>query len=272
MIIHNIKGQKTSWDKVYNDSNVSGGWAYLSQLIIRTFINETNVVNQKKIIEAGSGSGRNSAKLAQLGAIITLLDYSDYALQKAKEFYQQNNIPAAFVNGDIFNIPFDNNTFDIVWNSGVIEHWTGDQQVSCLKEMLRISQNNGIVITFNPNARSIFHVIGKKLLMLFNSYAYIDEINIKTLKNQAKKAGGKLVKKEYSIGFFVLFVGLFIQLAKKPIVGGLSRFCFTVLNKFFASIDRSFLGKPFYKLDQFFSFIFGGYLLVSVIKKHSEYN
>lgn len=257
----------TDWDKVYENSYQSGGWSYLSRMIIRTIEHELGNVKGKKMIELGCGSGRNSLRLAKKGADVALLDLSQQVLDKAHGTFDREGVSAQFIQGNIFDIPVADNTFPVVWNAGVIEHWVGDEQVECIREMLRICTMDGIVVTLNPNKRSFFHEYGKKVLGLFGQYAYTDEENILTLETQAVKAGGKLQKKEYSIGFFVLFVGLFIQFRANKIIGPPTFFIFKILNKIFTVLDASFLGKPLYSLDKLLCKIFGGYLLVSVLKK-----
>ena len=126
---------------------------------------------------------------------------------------------------------------------------------------------DGFVITLNPNKSSFLHYYGKRFLDLFGKYAYTDEVNIFSLDTQAEKAGGHLTQKEYSVGFFVLFVGLFIQLKSPSLLGRFAFFIFKVLNVFFTALDRSFIGGILFKLDKILSRIFGGYLLVSKIRK-----
>ena len=256
----------TNWEKVYENSTESGGWSYLANIEIRTLKKHIGDFNGVKMIELGSGSGRNSFRLANLGAIVSLLDLSQEVLNRSKSYFDANNVSGNFIQGNIFDIPIQDDKFPVVWNAGVIEHWVGDEQVKVIREMLRISSKDGFVITLNPNKSSLHEYI-KKILMFFGQYAYTDEENIKTLEFQAQKAGGQLSQKEYSIGFFVLFVGFFIQFKSNKVFGKLAYGIFTVLNNIFTTIDESPLGGFLYQLDKFLCRIFGGYLLVSIIKK-----
>lgn len=74
----------------------------------------------KKILEAGSGAGRFTEVLAKTGARIYSFDYSS-----AVEANQKNNGHArnlTIFQGDIFNIPFKEESFDYVICLGVIQH------------------------------------------------------------------------------------------------------------------------------------------------------
>ncbi|MDH3649142.1 MAG: class I SAM-dependent methyltransferase [Saprospiraceae bacterium] len=257
----------TNWDKVYENSHESGGWSYLSRLIVRTLKEEIGDLEDLSMIELGCGSGRNSMRLAKMGANVSLLDLSQSVLDKARIHYDAEGVSAKFVQGNIFDIPLDNDTFFVVWNAGVIEHWEGEEQVSVIREMLRISKASGYVVTLNPNKSSLLHDKGKRVLAWIGKYAYTDEINIRTLEQQAIKAGGHLTQPEYSVGFFVLFVGLFAQLKSPSLLGRLFQMIFDVLNSTFTRLDKSRFGATLYKLDKRLSRIFGGYLLVSIMKK-----
>ncbi len=262
----NDKKHTTDWDNVYAHSVESGGWPYLSKVIVRTLADEIEDMNRMKIIEAGSGSGRNSLKLAKKGAEVTLLDNSLNTLKRTKVYYSQQSVTANFIQGDIFHMPLSDNSFDLVWNSGVIEHWSGEEQVNCLKEMIRVCKENGLVVTLSPYAGSVVHRLGKWLLLKLGKYSYVDEINIQSLEYPATKAGGSLVQDEYSIGFIVLFVGLFLQLRLLPF-GKIFMIPFRILNSFFAYLDSTYIGSYLYQFDKYLSKLFGGYLLVSVIRK-----
>ncbi len=260
----------TDWENVYRVNIQSGGWSYLSRVITRTLNQETNGVRNKRLVEPGSGSGLNSLRLAKIGARVALLDLSFNALSRAKNLFMEQKQDADFIQGTIFEIPLKNGTFDVVWNAGVIEHWVGDKQVECLREMIRLCRpDGGKVITLNPYSNSILHMAGKRALMKVGKYHYTDEVNIKSLEDQVIKASGRLIKAEYSIGFFVLFAGLFLQLTSFPL-GKLFLIPFWLLNGIFTLLDMSFLGEFVYHIDKLLSKRFGGYLLVSVISAQSN--
>ena len=111
------------------------------------------------LLEAGSGSGELSAYLASIGYNVTLLDLSDVALSLSRELFKKHGLLGSFQKGDLFNLPFAEGSFDCVWNSGVLEHYTDQEIVAALKEMARVSK--GLVITVVPNAGAIFYRLGK---------------------------------------------------------------------------------------------------------------
>ncbi len=76
-----------------------------------------------KIIEVGCGSAKLSCFLASLGYDTTCLDYSENALNVAKKNYQITNNKGKFIVGDVRNLPFENNTYDVVLSTGLLEHF-----------------------------------------------------------------------------------------------------------------------------------------------------
>ena len=94
-----------------------------------------------KIIEAGSGAGRFTEVLLKYGAIVYSFDLSN-----AVSANFANNMPhknLTIFQGDIEDIPFNDNFFDISICLGVMQH-TRDFSKS-LKEISRVTRAGGII-------------------------------------------------------------------------------------------------------------------------------
>ena len=78
-----------------------------------------------KILEAGSGTGGLSQQLAKAGADVFVLDIVPACLQAAR---RKGAAPGTLqgVVGDLFHCPFPDGAFDVVFNSGVMEHFEPD--------------------------------------------------------------------------------------------------------------------------------------------------
>ena len=76
------------------------------------------------VLEAGCGSGLISLELAMRRNLkrLVLLDIRRGMLNKARNNFYKFKIDAEFVLGDIQNLPFRDEPFDLVFNEGVIEH------------------------------------------------------------------------------------------------------------------------------------------------------
>ena len=105
------------------------------------------------LLEAGSGSGQISALLARDGYDVTLLDFSDVALAKSREIFERNGLEARFILADLFEMdPQKTGTHDVVWNSGVLEHFDGWQVIDALQAMSRTAKRLVIFLVPNPGS------------------------------------------------------------------------------------------------------------------------
>ena len=254
-----------NWDEIWDTDNTPD-WDYLSQVIFMVLKNEIGAVENKKILEAGSGSGRISLRLAKENANVHLLDNSINAIDFSRNIFKNANKVCNITNASIQAMPYSDDSFDIVWNAGVIEHFVNKEQEDVLLEMVRVCKKGGLIITINPYAKSILHEFGRFVIEKMGKYPFTDEVPIKTLKDKAHALGCDLNKEEYSIGFIVLWVGMFKRLTLLP-MGKIFKIPLFILNKIFCYLDSSFLGRALRALDRFTSKIFGGYLLVTIFKK-----
>ena len=109
-----------------------------------------------KILEAGCGSGKfGLGYLTYNPSDVTFMDISEQAkiynlalrnlLSKVKMVYPSNT----WVVGDFHNIPFPDNTFDLVFNEQALQYCTNTADAGeVIKEMARVSRDR--VIVFVP--------------------------------------------------------------------------------------------------------------------------
>ena len=105
-----------------------------------------------KIIEAGSGAGRFTEILLKYGAIVYSFDLSN-----AVSANYENNMPhenLTIFQGDIENIPFKDNFFDVSLCLGVMQH-TRNFSLS-LAEVARVTKDSG-TISFDHYQTNIGH-------------------------------------------------------------------------------------------------------------------
>lgn len=173
-----IQKENDFWSNVFKneialESNSKISNKYYSSFWWKKYYDEiTQTINQliskyksPKILEAGSGSGKASILLGK-SIDRTFLDISKDALEYSKHLsnkFQCENIK--FVEGDIFQMPFESGTFDFTWNIGVIEHYPENYIEEMLVEMLRVTKQNGIVGIAFPNFNSL-PILKAKLLRL----------------------------------------------------------------------------------------------------------
>ncbi len=93
----------------------------------------------KRVLEVGAGTGTMSVFLSQLGLAVTTLDNDPTILGQAKTIQARLGGKNQLVEGDAFRLPFPDNSFDIVFHQGLLEHFAPKQIHQLLQEGLRVA-------------------------------------------------------------------------------------------------------------------------------------
>jgi ubiquinone/menaquinone biosynthesis C-methylase UbiE len=121
------------------------------------------------VLEVGCGRGSLSSYFSAAGWDCTLLDYSPAVLQTAQEIFSQCGHPARFVPGDANQLPFQDNSFDLTFSIGLLEHFENVRPV--IMEQLRILRPGGwflgYVVPERPdNVQRYFNWINRGLKLV----------------------------------------------------------------------------------------------------------
>ena len=129
---------------------------FLREPAIRAAIQELSLHAGSSGLDAGCGIGLITQLLSEAIAPaghVTGLDLSaqflNYAKDNTRDFHLHRNI--FFQEGDVNNLPFDNDTFDWVWSMDTM--WPGPKEMGCpsedpflmVKELARVVNPGGIV-------------------------------------------------------------------------------------------------------------------------------
>jgi len=103
------------------------------------------------ILEVACGRGGFSNELARAGARVIGCDFSFVAVRvaDAKLRAAHERVAASFIQGDAQDLPFAENSFDIVISCETIEHVPDAPRA--LREMLRVSRPGGKLFLTTPN-------------------------------------------------------------------------------------------------------------------------
>ncbi|MDD5327555.1 MAG: class I SAM-dependent methyltransferase [Phycisphaerae bacterium] len=96
------------------------------------------------VLEVGCGTGRFSEQIVGLGAELTVLDIGPKLVDKVSR-----KLSCDGVVGDACNLPFADESFDIVISSECIEHTLHPEQA--IREMCRVCRSGGLVCVTSPN-------------------------------------------------------------------------------------------------------------------------
>ncbi len=102
---------------------------------------DTTYTANSRVLEAGCGVGSQTVTLAKNSpeAHITSIDISEVSITEARKRVTSEGCPnVCFQQGDIFNLPFEENSFDHVFVCFVLEHLSKPiEALSILKKYLR---------------------------------------------------------------------------------------------------------------------------------------
>ncbi len=83
----------------------------------------------KRVLEIGCGMGATAAALARNGLDLSAVDITPTAIEQTTTRFKQLGLVADIRQADAEQLPFDDNTFDLVWSWGVIHHSANMQQI-----------------------------------------------------------------------------------------------------------------------------------------------
>jgi len=142
---YNRRGSDYHWQQISRSLRKRNVYVVARYKIIEDLIGEE--ISGKKLLDVGCGDGVLSYLLAKKGAQVTGIDSSDEAIKFAKgKNKKHKNIN--FLTASAYHLPFDNQTFDYIVSSDVIEHLANPEQM--LLEMKRVWNSNGKIVITTP--------------------------------------------------------------------------------------------------------------------------
>ena len=245
------------WDQIWEAKQRQTGGRFKSLLakdiIYRTvraiLAREVPDPSGQRILEVGSGSGLVSLGLARKGARVALCDISPEAVKYSSAVFESAGVQAEIVQASILDLPFEDGTFDVTWNAGVIEHFEGEEQLRALREMLRVTKSDGRVIVAVPWAGARIYSRAKAFADRHKMWQPGYEAPISSFKEIAPKIPATL-EREYATGFLAQFHFMKYYFARPP-----------WLKKVWAGLVEVLSARIFYLNSR------PGYLLVAVLRK-----
>lgn len=113
----------------------------------------------KRALDAGCGSGFFSQYFCNNGMQTTALDYSQSALDIAKE---KTNGRAQIVKADLVKENLEKivrTKFEIIFSDGLLEHFSIEDQDKIVSNWFKVLADDGVLVTFVPNRWSPWELI-----------------------------------------------------------------------------------------------------------------
>ncbi|MFN0159059.1 MAG: class I SAM-dependent methyltransferase [Bacteroidota bacterium] len=159
-----------------------------------------------RILEAGCGSGRDSLFFSTLGHSCVAIDIDETPLAKlrnAQLLYEERNpgvsLQLTAEHADIFHLPFADNSFHFVFNSGVIEHYDTATRLALLREMHRVTTAGGCACIIFPNKKHLLYGWWEMLANRFASKSAYDipESDLTDVVQDLDSVGLELIREDW---------------------------------------------------------------------------
>ncbi len=152
----------------------------LIRFLSRNFSHFSKIKKKKiKILETGCGSGGNLWMLSKEGYKTFGLDISFKSIELTKKFLKKQKLKSNLLQGNMINIPFKNNFFDVivdVFSSCCLSSYDGEKYLnSCFLKL----KKNGIFFSYFPSKKSTMFKNRKNIYLDKNTL--FNNINVKTV-------------------------------------------------------------------------------------------
>jgi ubiquinone/menaquinone biosynthesis C-methylase UbiE len=143
-------------NKIFNTIAREYGWFFNKQVKMYTELLEkfdffSTIDKDKKILDAGCGTGALAFVLASHGYHVTALDASAKMIEVAKK--KVNHEKVNFVLGDIFDMPFEDHSFDVILTSYVVHGFKKDQRTQLYMQFAKKAKEQVLIIEFSNKRR-----------------------------------------------------------------------------------------------------------------------
>ncbi len=146
------------FDKSYRDSGFSAQRYYPNEELLRflgvNFFNKNNERKNIKILEVGCGSCANLWMISREGFDSYGIDLSLEALNLGERMLDNWKVKADLQQGSFLNLPYKNNTFDVVID--VLSMYSVDHNnfLSGIGEVYRVLKNKGMFFSYTTGQDS----------------------------------------------------------------------------------------------------------------------
>lgn len=158
------------WDRFWSSKKDVKKVYPASPSVLKAVLSQLDVRGMK-ILEVGAGTGRDSLEMARLGADVTILDFSSESLKLVRRQLdaQEGGHLVKLVRGDAFGSPFPDESFDLVFHQGLLEHFVSP--MGLLRENYRLIKKGGYCLCDIPQTYHLYTVIKKILIALDKWFA-----------------------------------------------------------------------------------------------------
>lgn len=143
----------------------------------------------RKVLEVGAGTGRDADKIASQDAITYALDYSEKSLTLMSRSVRHD---VRIVCGDAFDLPFLDESLDVVFHQGLLEHFRNPGDM--LDDHVRVLKRGGALLVDVPQRYHYYTVLKHILIFLGRWFAgWETEFSVAQLCRLVEERGMRVV-------------------------------------------------------------------------------
>jgi len=182
------KSTPDNWRKLWTKRNIDEVYP-TSEVLVDNLIKMVDVKGLR-ILEVGAGSGRDSVRLAKMGAEVYVLDYIKESLDVVRSLAEREGVTVRYIWGDALAMPIKSDSFDAIFHQGLLEHFRTPDDLRLLQENHRALKPGGYALVDVPQTFHIYTVI-KQILILLNKWfaGWEKQFSIAQLRSAMKQAG-----------------------------------------------------------------------------------
>lgn len=224
----------------------------LDRWMKEVILNELPKNGNLRILEAGCGEGTTAINIWKPHYSIIAFDISENALKRALVKSKDKNTELVPARGSLFDLPFRENSFDVVLSIGILEHFLNSEQKEQYAELARVTKKGGRIITLVPSHYAFFYRLGMWYAKRKGLWKFGYEKPLKTLDHIIVKQDNVSEIKNFSGAFLTQFYYLMFFIRKLKFLKMLFLVVVAVSNKLFWVVNH---------------FKIGGYFKISVAEK-----
>lgn len=158
-LIFSVQGQKDHWNALH----AKGVLSHFSQNPSAFAVEVSEILSpNSKILELGCGIGNDSSFFASEGHRVLATDFSDVAINKNKELYEEKNLELEVL--DIEKpTPFKNRTFDVIYARLSLHYFSDETTKKIIEELARILKPNGLLCFICKSTKDPLYGKGEKI-------------------------------------------------------------------------------------------------------------
>ena len=146
-----MKNNKKAWDIIYREKGKYFEDIHPDILKVSKLLKK---LKARKVLDLGSGTGRNTVFLARNGFEVYGIDISEKGITETKDWLKKEDLSAHLSTQDITKkLPFESDFFDAVISTQVIHHARIKTIEKIIKEIGRVLNTNGFVLVTAPEDR-----------------------------------------------------------------------------------------------------------------------